>query len=222
VTEKDDGKGQAPSSPPSEVGDRCAAARALARRQFSAAQSGSGVLGKDRHMVDSHERPESNNGQGEGPLAAGDRVWWDEGAAIGYIRHVLATSDQWEAWGLDEPTLIVAQTSDPSVDSGMIGLPVRTVSEEGIGRLTRAESASADAALAAAAQYFGDAATTCLGISCQWHEGALRHWIVVRYGGDTITAIRFPPSLTPIEPVAKEEVCFLLKPVGGGPAKEGQ
>ena len=30
------------------------------------------------------------DGTNEGPLTAGDRVWWDEGAKIGYIRQVLA------------------------------------------------------------------------------------------------------------------------------------
>lgn len=142
----------------------------------------------------------------------------DEGAAIGFIRQVLTTPGEWEAWGLDEATLMIAQTSDPSVDSGLIGMPIRTIADEGIGRLTSSEAASADAALSAAARHWGDANTVHLGLSCTWHYGHLQHWTVVRYGGGTLNAVRVTPTLTTIEPVANSDVCFLLRPTGGGPA----
>lgn len=38
-------------------------------------------------------------------IRAGDLVWWNEGVCVGFVEQVIETSDDFERWGLDEPSI---------------------------------------------------------------------------------------------------------------------
>lgn len=150
-------------------------------------------------MADVVERPAYASGR---PIAVGDRVWWDEGAAIGHVRELWACPDAWRSAGQREATLLIAQARDPAVPSDLVAYPLRALAEEGVDVLSAEEAAQVDAVLAAVARHLGAASGDDLGVSCTWESGRLRHWTVTRYADASRTTYRVPPELTPIVEVA--------------------
>ena len=46
-----------------------------------------------------------SNGQEPKTICKGDLVWWNEGVCVGFVEEVLESKEEYELWGLDEPSI---------------------------------------------------------------------------------------------------------------------
>ena len=67
----------------------------------------------------------------------GDHIWWNEGTCVGFVGTIIEGKDDEEAWGLDEPHILISgyHPMDPD-DAGWVAYPPSDFADEGIGRLT--------------------------------------------------------------------------------------
>ena len=87
------------------------------------------------------------------PVKVGDRVWWNEGSAIGYVVGIHEREADFVSLGLSEPGVFIADFMGPNVG---VEYPRRVFEDEGIGLLSMEEVRFADKLLAAATRFLSE------------------------------------------------------------------
>ncbi|MCB1098683.1 MAG: hypothetical protein KDN22_24135 [Verrucomicrobiae bacterium] len=78
-------------------------------------------------------------------IRKGEMIWWDEGARIGVVHEVLEEKEELEAWGLEDPHIVLSGSLPYSPDDkGYISYPLSSFVDEGIEMLTAAERIEID------------------------------------------------------------------------------
>ena len=80
-------------------------------------------------------------------VQVGDLVWWDEGACLGYVQLILESPADYEAWGLDEPGIMICGSHpfDPEVTG--VYHSADSLEDEGVGLLSGPEHLELEEAL---------------------------------------------------------------------------
>lgn len=88
-------------------------------------------------------------------IRTGDLIWWDEGACVGHVGEIMEESQQYEAWGLDEPSLEINNVHPFDGSSGGIVYPLWVLESEGLSKFSDPERRELELALSEASRRAG-------------------------------------------------------------------
>src|SRR5690606_22416582 len=90
-------------------------------------------------------------------ISVGDLIWWNERTCVGYVHAVLEANDEYLAWGLDVPGIMLAIGHPFDPDEATVFYPAWSFEDEAVGLFTadEREELSEAAERAEAKSHFG-------------------------------------------------------------------
>ena len=117
-------------------------------------------------------------------ISIGDRVWWDDGTAIGYIHEILDSENGLLNYGLEEDSVII-RINDPivsPVDLQTFAVPLSRLEQLGVWKMSQSDSNSIDAMVLKARSVKGYSESDCsCSIYSLLNEYGLRKWRILFY-----------------------------------------
>ena len=136
----------------------------------------------------------------------GDRVWWDGGISIGYIREIHDSSEKLHSSGMDELGISISMISNFDIEAPYVGYPQRLLADDGIELLTKEENEKIDNVINAAINLTSAGPASDIGIYLDYEGNTISFWYIVHYYGTTQTAYALPPSLNSANKLNEGEI----------------
>jgi len=91
------------------------------------------------------------------PIRQGDRVWWDDGGAVGYIHEIVDPSKCLDNYGIEEASVII-RINDPvncAADLQTFAVPLKRLEDLGVWKLDEDECVIVDSVIGRARDLTG-------------------------------------------------------------------